>query len=65
MILISTLPLKDLSSGFKESSIGSIADSRRAEMLQQANTLDERESFSFPSPSCLAKRALLYSAHHV
>lgn len=46
MILISTLPLKDLSSGFKESSIGSIVDSRRAEMLQQANTLDERESFS-------------------
>ncbi|MDH6631912.1 UNVERIFIED_ORG: two-component system sensor histidine kinase RcsD [Lelliottia amnigena] len=46
MILISTLPLKDLSSGFKESTIGSIVDSRRAEMLQQANALDERESFS-------------------
>ncbi len=46
MILVSTLPLKDLSSGFKESAIGSIVDSRRAEMLQQANALDERESFS-------------------
>nr|WP_314523755.1 phosphotransferase RcsD [uncultured Lelliottia sp.] len=52
MILISTLPLKDLSSGFKESTIGSIVDSRRAEMLQQANALDERESFS--SLRCLA-----------
>lgn len=46
LILISTLPLKDLSAGFKESSVGSIVDSRRAEMLQQANTLDERETFS-------------------
>ena len=46
LILISTLPLKDLSAGFKESTIGSIVDSRRAEMLQQANTLDERETFS-------------------
>ncbi|MEO3991021.1 phosphotransferase RcsD [Pseudocitrobacter cyperus] len=46
LILISTLPLKDLSSGFKESTVGNIVDSRRAEMLQQANTLDERETFS-------------------
>ncbi len=46
MILVSTLPLKDLSSGLKESGVGSIVDSRRAEMLQQANALDERESFS-------------------
>ncbi|EOI5809733.1 phosphotransferase RcsD [Cronobacter sakazakii] len=46
MILVSTLPLKDLSAGFKENSINAIADSRRAEMLQQANALDERESFS-------------------
>lgn len=46
MILISTLPLKDLSSGFKETTVGNIVDSRRAEMLQQANALDERESFS-------------------
>ena len=46
LILISTLPLKDLTSGLKESTIGNIVDSRRAEMLQQANALDERESFS-------------------
>jgi two-component system sensor histidine kinase RcsD len=46
LILVSTLPLKDLASGFKESAIGNIVDSRRAEMLQQANALDERESFS-------------------
>lgn len=46
LILVSTLPLKDLSSGFKESNVGGIVDSRRAEMLQQANSLDERESFS-------------------
>lgn len=52
LILISTLPLKDLTSGFKESTIGNIVDSRRAEMLQQANALDERESFS--SLRCLA-----------
>ncbi|YCI82709.1 phosphotransferase RcsD [Enterobacteriaceae bacterium] len=46
MILVSTLPLKDLASGFKESTVSNIVDSRRAEMLQQANALDERESFS-------------------
>ncbi len=46
MILVSTLPLKDLSSGFKDTTISTLVDSRRAEMLQQANALDERESFS-------------------
>lgn len=46
LVLISTLPLKDLTSGFKESTVSDIVDSRRAEMLQQANALDERESFS-------------------
>jgi len=46
MILVSTLPLKDLTSGFKDYTISNIVDSRRAEMLQQANALDERESFS-------------------
>ncbi|MGY5956188.1 phosphotransferase RcsD [Kosakonia sp. AX9b] len=46
MILVSTLPLKDLSSGFKDNTISNLVDSRRAEMLQQANALDERESFS-------------------
>jgi len=46
MILVSTLPLTDFSSGFRDVGVASIVDSRRAEMLQQANTLDERESFS-------------------
>jgi two-component system sensor histidine kinase RcsD len=51
LILVSTLPLKDLSSSFKESTITSVVESRRAEMLLQANTLDERETFSSaPSP---------------
>jgi two-component system sensor histidine kinase RcsD len=38
--------VKDLSSSFKESTISSVVESRRAEMLLQANTLDERETFS-------------------
>lgn len=46
LILVSTLPLKDLSSSFKESTISNVVESRRAEMLLQANTLDERETFS-------------------
>lgn len=46
MILISTLPLKDLFLGFQEPITSSTIASRRAEMLRQANTLDERESFS-------------------
>lgn len=46
LILISTLPLKDMATRYKESIISNIVDARRAEMLQQANTLDERESFS-------------------
>lgn len=46
LITVSTLPLKDLSSSFKESTISSVVESRRAEMLLQANTLDERETFS-------------------
>ncbi len=50
LVLISTLPLKDLTSGFKESTVSDIVDSRRAEMLQQANALDERESFSNMRP---------------
>lgn len=50
LILVSTLPLKDLSSSFKESTITSVVESRRAEMLLQANTLDERKPF----PLCAA-----------
>lgn len=46
LILVSTLPLRDISSGFRDSIISGIIDSRRAEMLHQANMLDERESFS-------------------
>jgi len=46
LILISTLPLKDMATRYKESAITNIVDARRAEMLQQANALDERESFS-------------------
>ncbi|MEI2263743.1 phosphotransferase RcsD [Erwinia sp. CGal63] len=46
LILISTLPLKDMATRYKDSAISSIVDARRAEMLQQANALDERESFS-------------------
>lgn len=46
MLLISTLPLKDMATRYQESAINSIVDARRAEMLQQANALDERESFS-------------------
>lgn len=46
LIMISTLPLKDMATRYKESAINTLVDSRRAEMLQQANALDERESFS-------------------
>ncbi|AEF46571.1 multi-sensor signal transduction histidine kinase [Serratia sp. AS12] len=44
--LITTQPLKELASRFRESYLTSSAEDRRAEMLQQANMLDERESFS-------------------
>lgn len=46
LIMISTLPLKDMATRYKESAINTLVDGRRAEMLQQANALDERESFS-------------------
>lgn len=46
LIMISTLPLKDMATRFKESTVTTLVDTRRAEMLQQANALDERESFS-------------------
>ncbi|CNH83412.1 phosphotransferase RcsD [Yersinia ruckeri] len=46
LILITTQSLKELTSRFKERYLTASAESRRAEMLQQANTLDERESFS-------------------
>nr|WP_222939027.1 phosphotransferase RcsD [Duffyella gerundensis] len=46
LIMVSTLPLKDMATRFKESAVTTLVDARRAEMLQQANALDERESFS-------------------
>ncbi|CNJ83963.1 phosphotransfer intermediate protein in two-component regulatory system with RcsBC [Yersinia aldovae] len=46
LILVTTQALKEVTSRFKESYLTASAESRRAEMLQQANTLDERESFS-------------------
>ncbi|TCW00290.1 phosphotransferase RcsD [Biostraticola tofi] len=46
LTLISTQPLRDITPRFKDSYISALVDSRRAEMLAQANVLDERESFS-------------------
>ncbi|QTF09427.1 phosphotransferase RcsD [Brenneria izadpanahii] len=46
LTMISTQTLKDISSQFRGSYITAIAEARRTEMLQQANALDERESFS-------------------
>ncbi len=46
LIMISTLPLNDLATRYKKNALSSLVDARRAEMLQQANALDERESFS-------------------
>ena len=46
LTMISTLPLKDMLSRYNGESITGLVSARRAEMLQQANTQDERESFS-------------------
>ncbi|KAA9000010.1 phosphotransferase RcsD [Affinibrenneria salicis] len=46
LTLISTQPLKDVASHYKSNYISAIVEARKAEMLQQANMLDERESFS-------------------
>lgn len=46
LTLISTQPLRDIAPRFEDSYISALVKSRRAEMLQQANILDERESFS-------------------
>jgi len=46
LTMISTLPLKDMISRYNGESITGQVSARRAEMLQQANMLDERESFS-------------------
>ncbi|VXC92180.1 phosphotransfer intermediate protein in two-component regulatory system with RcsBC [Enterobacterales bacterium 8AC] len=44
--LVTTQSLKELTSRLKENYLTTTATERRAEMLQQANMLDERESFS-------------------
>lgn len=46
MVLVTTVPLEEQDSRLKENYFTSTLQSRRAEMLQQANTLDERESYS-------------------
>ena len=46
MTMVSTLPLKDMMVRYNGERITGLVSTRRAEMLQQANTLDERESFS-------------------
>ncbi|WP_421670843.1 phosphotransferase RcsD [Rahnella sp. EDr1-12] len=46
MVLITTVALEEQDSRLKENYFTSTLQSRRAEMLQQANTLDERESYS-------------------
>ncbi|MEA9389184.1 phosphotransferase RcsD [Acerihabitans sp. TG2] len=46
LTLISTQPLREIAPRFEESYISTLVKSRRTEMLQQANILDERESFS-------------------
>lgn len=65
LILVSTLPLKDLSSSFKESTISSVVESRRAEMLLQANTLDERETFSPLRHLARQNAHYFYVTHHL
>ncbi len=46
LTLISTQPLRDIATRFEDSYISALIKSRRTEMLQQANILDQRESFS-------------------
>ncbi len=46
LTMISTQPLREIAPRFEESYISTMVKSRRTEMLQQANILDERESFS-------------------
>lgn len=46
MTLVSTLPLKERAASAREPDILTLLESRRTEMLQQANALDVRESFS-------------------
>ncbi|GAB7261137.1 hypothetical protein DaDZ19_28040 [Dickeya ananatis] len=65
LTMISTQPLKDISSQFRGSYLSSMVESRKAEMLQQANTLDERESFSPLRKLRFLQRLLFYAAYHL
>ena len=62
LVLISTLPLKDLTSGFKESTVSDIVDSRRAEMLQR-ETMKMRKKGRIASVSTLTVRRLKSPRH--
>lgn len=46
LTLVSTLPLKAMLRQYNSHNLTSLLSARKAEMLQQANKLDERESFS-------------------
>ncbi len=53
-----------LASRFRESYLTTSADERRAEMLQQANMLDERESFPICA-SAFPERLFVLDSHHL
>ncbi|MRT04434.1 phosphotransferase RcsD [Ewingella americana] len=57
MILVTTQQLQQQDSRLKENYFTNTLQARRAEMLQQANTLDERESYSNLRHSRLANEA--------
>ena len=46
LIMVSALSMRDLSAHNKESYLSNAVDTRKTEMLQQSNALDEREGFS-------------------
>lgn len=46
LTLITTQPLRDLTSRYKDNYLTTTVEERRRELLQQANSLEERESFS-------------------
>lgn len=58
LIFISTLPLKKMITQNKDTAITPLAEARRGEMLQQANALDERETFS------LLRRSSWQNSHY-
>ena len=46
LTMVSTLPLRDMATRYKDNTISNLVEAHRTGMLQQANALDERESFS-------------------